>query len=95
MRALVSWQMPRRSLRAYLPKATNVVDEGASIACDVTAVVIGSCPLGGGLGRRVSGAEWIARDPTWVVRRNRKDEGSSGSKQLLATTRMNGRLKPS
>ena len=64
MRALVSWQMPRRSLRAYLPKATNVVDEGASIACDVTAVVIGSCPLGGGLGRRVSGAEWIARDPT-------------------------------
>ena len=60
MRALVSWKMPRRSLRACIPKATNVVDEGASIACDVTAVVIGSCPLGGGLGRRVSGAEWIA-----------------------------------
>ena len=61
MRALVSWQMPRRSLRAYIPKATNVVDEGASIACDVTAVVIGSCPLGGGLGRRALGAEWIGR----------------------------------
>ena len=56
MRALVSWQMPRRSLRAYIPKATNVVDEGASIACDVTAVVIRSCPLGGGLDRRVLGA---------------------------------------
>ena len=46
-------------ISTYVCEVTNVVDEGASIARDVTAVVIGSFPLGGGLGRRVSGAEWI------------------------------------
>ena len=54
-------------IRACLPEVTNVADKGASIARDATAVMIDLAPRGG-LGRRASGAEWIALDPTWVAR---------------------------
>ena len=54
-------------IRTYVSLWSKLENKGASITCDATAVMIGSCPLGGGLGRRVSGAEWIARDPMWVV----------------------------
>ena len=70
--------------------------KGASIACDATAVVIGSCPLGGGLGRRALGAVWIARDPTCGF--SRKALGRRGLREYersRTTTGMNGRHEPS
>ena len=69
--------------------------KGASIACDATAVVIGSCPLGGGLGRRALGAVWIARDPTCGFDETGRMEDPPEVSGSRTTTGMNGRHEPS